>query len=163
MEKSSTPPPIICINDRVLIQYAVLNDSVGFAPGHGLFFIDGKEIGWVPYLAICENKESQELALYFCGGDWSPVGIVPCDSIEAAKRKAECIYPGSSACWVEAHSSENDVKRFVGEAWETQRCSFCGKRPDQDHLSAFFQGNGSVRICDECIRQFGTQLGHSKT
>jgi hypothetical protein len=96
MEKPSTPPPMICVNDRLLLQYAVLTDSVGFTAGHGLFFVDGKEIGRVPYLAICEDRESEEPTLYFCGDDWSPIGIAPCASIEAAKRKAERIYPGTS-------------------------------------------------------------------
>ena len=30
IQRPSTPPPIICINDRVLLHYAILNDSVGF-------------------------------------------------------------------------------------------------------------------------------------
>ena len=134
---------MIGVNDRLLVQYAVLTDSVGFTKGHGLFFVDGKEIGRVPCLAICEDKESEAKTLYFCGDDWSPIGIAPCASIEAAKRKAERIYPGSSACWLEAHFTQEDANRFVDEMWATQRCSFCGKRPDEDP-STLFQGIGSA-------------------
>ena len=43
----STPPPIICVNDRVLLHYAVLNDTVGYNAGHGLMFVGEKEIGKV--------------------------------------------------------------------------------------------------------------------
>ena len=161
MEKPSTPPPKIGVNDRLLVQYAVLTDSVGFTAGHGLFFVDGKEIGRVPCLAICEDKESEALTLYFCGDDWNPIGIAPCASIEAAKRKAERIYPGSSACWLKAHFTAEDANRFVDEMWATQRCSFCGKRPDEDP-STLFQGIGSARICGDCIRQFSNQFGNSK-
>ena len=160
MEKSSTPPPIICVNDRVLLQYAVLTDSVGFNAGHGLLFVGRNEISRVPYLAICRDKESKQVTLYFCDSDWAPIGIVPSESIEAAKRKAERIYPGSSACWLEAHITEEDANRFVEETWAAQRCSFCGKLPD-DRLS-IFEGSGNARICDKCIQQFSSQLGTSK-
>ena len=112
MEKHTTPPPIICLNDNILLHYAVLGDSVGYNTGHGLFFVGGKEIGRVPCLAICEDKDSRQVTLYYCNGDWSPIGIAVYDSVEAAKKRAERIYPGSSACWVEARFSEDDVTRF---------------------------------------------------
>jgi hypothetical protein len=47
--------------------------------------------------------------------DWSPIGIAGSDSVEAAKRRAERIYPGSSTCWVEAHFTDEDVKRYLEE------------------------------------------------
>ena len=62
-EGSSTPPPVICVNDRVLLQYALLDDSVGFRQVHGLLFIEGKEIGRVPCLAICQDKDSEQVTL----------------------------------------------------------------------------------------------------
>jgi hypothetical protein len=161
MEKPSAPPPIICVNDRVLLHYAVLNDSVGFTAGHGLLFVGRKEIGRVPCLAICQDKESQLVTLYFCDNDWSPMGIGTSASVEAAKTTAERIYPGSSASWVEAHFTEEETKRFLDELWAAQRCSFCGRLPDQT-LFAPFEGNGNARICDKCIRQFSSQLGNSK-
>src|SRR5437660_2862017 len=161
MEKSSTPPPIICANDRVLLQYAILKDSVSFAPGHGLLFVGQKEIGRVPCLAICRDKESPDVTLYFCDNDWSPIGIAVSESVEVAKTKAERIYPGSSACWVEAHFSEEEVSRFVDQMWATQRCSFCGKLSNQA-LFTSFEGNEDVRICDQCIRKFSGQLGNRR-
>jgi hypothetical protein len=30
------------LNDAVLVCYAVLDERVGYAVGHGLFFVDGK-------------------------------------------------------------------------------------------------------------------------
>jgi hypothetical protein len=161
MEKPSTPPPIICANDRVLLHYAILNDFVSFAPGHGLVFVGQKEIGKIPCLAICRDKESPELTLYFCDNDWSPIGIAACESVEAAKTKAERIYPGSSACWVEAYFSEEEVSRFVDRMWAIQRCSFCGRLSDEA-LFTPFGANEGVRICDQCIRKFSSQLGNSK-
>jgi hypothetical protein len=157
IEQPSAPPPIICVNDRVLLQYAVLNGSVGFNAGHGLMFVGGKEIGRVPCLAICQDKGSMQFMLYHCDSDWSPIGIASYDTIAAAKRRAERIYPGSSACWTEAQFTEDDAKHYLDEMFSGLRCSFCGKRPDET-LSATFEGDGNARICGDCIRKFHSEL-----
>jgi hypothetical protein len=120
MKNCSTRPPIIFMNDRVLLHYAVLNDSVGDSEGHSLMFVGRKEIGRVPCLAICQDKESPRVTLYYCDSDWRAIGIAGHDSVEAAKKRAERIYPGSSACWVEAHLGEDDVRRFLDEVWPGQ-------------------------------------------
>ena len=91
------------VNDRVLVHYAVLNDSVGFSAGHGLMFVGDKEISKVPCLAICQDRDSPQFMLYYCDSDWSPIGIASYDSVDAAKRRAERIYPGSIGFWKEAH------------------------------------------------------------
>jgi len=87
-QPASTPPPIICVNDRVLLHYAILTDSVGYNSGHGLMFVGEKEIGKVPCLAICQDRGSPQLMLYYCGSDWSPIGIASYDTAAAAKRRA---------------------------------------------------------------------------
>ena|SRR6266850_1211090 len=108
---STTPPPAITSNDRVLLCYAVLDESVGYTAGHGLFFVDGKEIGKVPCLAICEDKDSRNFTLYYCDRDWSLLGVAAdYESVDAAKRRADRIYPRSSSRWVEAHYAEEDVR-----------------------------------------------------
>jgi hypothetical protein len=119
MENSSNiPPPMICLNDRVLLHYPVLDESVGYTVGHGLFFVGGKEIGRVPCLAICQEKDSQRFTLYYLDSDWSLVGVATnYDSVDAAKRRAELIYPRSSALWIEAHFTEKDVARYIDESF----------------------------------------------
>jgi len=154
---SSTPPPIICVNDLVLLHYAVLNDSVGFNSGHGLMFVGKKEIGKVPYLAICRDKDSPQFTLYYCDSDWSPVGIASYDTVDAAKRRSERIYPGSSTCWIEANFTEEEATRYLNEILADQRCSFCGKKPDET-LAPAFEGNDNARICSDCIEQFHEDL-----
>jgi hypothetical protein len=109
----TTPPPIICVDDCVLLHYAVLDNSVGYNAGHGLMFVGGKEIGRVPCLAICRDKQSPQFNLYYCDSDWSLIGVAAYETVEAAKRRADRIYPGSSASWVEAHFTEEDVKRYL--------------------------------------------------
>jgi hypothetical protein len=118
---SSTPPPIICVNDRILLHYAILDDSVGFNLGHGLMFVGYKEIGKVPCLAICQDKDSLQLTLYYCDSDWSPIGIAGYDTVAAGKHRAERIYPGSSACWVEANFNDEDAIRHLSELFGDQQ------------------------------------------
>jgi hypothetical protein len=110
---SNIPPPIICGNDRLLLQYAVLDESVGYTAGHGLFFVDGKQIGRVPCMAICQEKESSLFTLYYCDRDWSLLGVAAnYESVDAAKRQAERIFPGLSARWMDSHFTEADLERY---------------------------------------------------
>jgi hypothetical protein len=103
---SATPPQKITLNDSALLCHAVLNESVGYTVGHGLFFVDGKEIGKVPRLAICKDKDSGLFTLYYCDKNWNPLGVATnYQSVDAAKHRAERIYPGSSACWIDTSSN----------------------------------------------------------
>jgi hypothetical protein len=159
-DSSNTPPPIICVNDRVLLHYAVLDESVGYTAGHGLFFVGGKEIGRVPCLAICQNRDSSRFTLYYCDSDWGLVGVgTDYESVVAAKRRAERIYPGSSARWIEANFTEEDVARYLDEAWSGEQCSFCGKKP-YETVARFFGTNENARICADCIVQFNSELNN---
>lgn len=118
MENSpNIPPPIICLNDRLLLHYAVLDESVGYTVGHGLFFAGGKEIGRVPCLAICQEKESGRFTLYYCDSDWSLLGVATnYESVDAAKRQAERIFPRLSARWIEANFTDQDASRYLDES-----------------------------------------------
>lgn len=97
------PPHKITSDDSALVCYAVLDESVGYTSGHGLLFVDGKEIGKVPCLAICKNKQSGLYTLYYCDSDWSATGVATnYESVESAQRRANRIYPGSSMKWMQA-------------------------------------------------------------
>jgi ClpX C4-type zinc finger protein len=146
------PPPAIC-SERVL-HYAVLDETVGFNSGHRLVFIDGKELGKVPCLAICHETKTSKFLIYYCDSDWDPVGASEYDTVEAAKRRAERIYPGSSAKWVETHFTEEDITRYLDEIWADSRCSFCGKRPDRGIESIIQAPGNNARICDKCVAEF---------
>jgi hypothetical protein len=103
---SATPPQKITLNDSALLCHALLDESVGYTVGHRLFFVDGKEIGKVPRLAICKDKDSGLFTLYYCARDWNPLGVAAnYQSVDAAKHRAECIYPGSSTRWVDSSSN----------------------------------------------------------
>lgn len=95
-----SPPQKITRDDRVLLCYAALDESVTCRTGHGLFFIDGKEIGKVPLLAICQDESTRLFTLYCCDSDWNVLGVATdYQSVDAAKHRAERIYPGSLARW----------------------------------------------------------------
>lgn len=151
----SKPPPVLdCA--RVL-EYAVLDDSVSFS-GRTLLFVDGKELDPVPCLAICQNLNQAEILLFHCDSDWTVLGTGGYDSVSAAKNRAERIYPGVSSCWVSAHVSEREASKYLDEIWGDQRCSFCGKRPDEVEALV---GRGKAYICDRCIGEFHEDL-HQK-
>lgn len=149
------PPPVVC-SERVL-QYAVLDDTVRYNSSHGLFFVGGKELGKVPCLAICEEKGTSQVLLYHCESDWSPLGLSEHDSVAAAKTRAERIYPGSSAKWIETHFTKEDAAHFLDEIWADDRCSFCGKRPDEN-IELLFKANANARICEQCVRRFYAEM-----
>jgi hypothetical protein len=152
---SAKPPPAIA-SERVL-HYAFLDDSVGLNAGHKLIFIDGKQLGKVPRLAICQAKKGSELSLFYCDDDWDFVGVSLHDSVAAAKNRAERLYSGSSGKWFEANFTQEEVGLYLEQVWASSRCSFCGKTPDQD-LKAIFEGNGNARICDSCVVELHREL-----
>jgi hypothetical protein len=151
---SNPPPPIISGSDRVVLHYAVLDESVGYRANHGLFFVNGKEIGKVPLLAISQDKNSPGFLLYYCGDDWSPVGIAVHNSVAEAKRRSDFIYPGSVGCWTETHYAGDDVARYL----ESLRCSFCGKNSSDESFAGTFEGEAGARICADCIARLYSDL-----
>ena len=104
MAKVSSKPPQLLDSARVL-HYANVDKGVGFA-GRTLLFVDGKELGKVPNLAICAEVSSGGVLLFHCSRAWKVFGCSAHDSVEAAKEKAERIYPGLSSRWVEAKASK---------------------------------------------------------
>jgi hypothetical protein len=155
---SSAPPPAIASGR--LLHYAILSKSVGYTLGHGLQFVDGQDIGKVPFLAISESRGPSEVLLNFCEKDWTPIAVSVHDSPANAKRRAERIYPGSSNCWVEAKVSEAEVERYLDKMYKNFRCSFCGKRGDL--VSQMFAGNDDAQICNECVEEFHAGLGNAQ-
>ena len=152
-EPLSPVPPPAQGSERVL-HYAVLDESVGYT-GHRLKSFDGEELGKVPCLGICQGRDTPKFITYCCGSDWEPLAVLSAsDTVETAKGRAERIYPGSSAKWVEAHFTEEDVGHYLDEIWADSRCSFCGKRPDQGIESIIEAPGNNARICDKCVAEY---------
>jgi ClpX C4-type zinc finger protein len=146
------PPPVL--DSARVLEYAELDSSVGFS-GRILLYVDGKELGPAPCLAICQNLREAEILLFHCDLDWTVLGTGGYATVADAKSRAERIYPGVSACWVEAHVSEQEATQYLDELSHDQRCSFCGKRPDQ--IEKLIE-QGDARICNFCIEEFHQML-----
>jgi hypothetical protein len=140
----NAPPPVLdCAR---VIAYAVLDGAVEFS-GRSLSFVDGKEVGAVPRLAICEDLASLDTLLFHCAADWSVLGCSAHNSIAAAKSRAESIYHGVSNRWVDTNVSRAAAEAYLDELFEGQKCGICGKRPYQ--VESYVQ-RGAAWICDRC-------------
>ncbi len=146
------PPP--ALDSARLLAYAVLDESVSYS-GHRLLFVDGKELGPVPCLAICQVSDGSGVLFFHCSDDWTVLGAAEYKSVAEAKNRAERIYPGVTSLWIEAHVSEQEARRYLDEFWGDQRCSVCGRTPDQ--INRLVSKN-SVRLCDSCIDEFHQML-----
>jgi hypothetical protein len=146
------PPPVLA-NARVL-EYAVLGKNVSYS-GHSSLFVDGKELGPVPCLVICQSFDRAEALLLHCDRDWNVLGLAGYTSLAEAKQHAERIYPGVSAHWTKANVTEAKAPKDVKEDTGDLRCSFCGRGPEE--VNQLIE-KGGVGICDSCILELHQML-----
>ena len=149
MASANTTPPPVLDGARVL-AYAIMDDSVVYT-GRSTLYVDGKMLGAVPRLAVCQDHDANDVLLLFCDEKWNSLGATGCPSLEEAQQRAEAEYRGVSAKWVDVNVSEEEVERYLEGHWNGQLCSFCGKRPDQ--VEKMLQSPGA-RICNECVEAF---------
>lgn len=150
------PPPVLdCA--RVL-YHAQIDKSVGYR-GRTLLFVDGKELGPVPCMAICEHAKVGIL-LFHCNRDWRVLGCSGHDTVPAAKKKAEWIYPGLGKHWIRSRVTKAQAREFLNKSWGKLLCGFCNRRPDQ--VDRLFGRKGTY-ICGECVEKFHTVLIRSVT
>jgi hypothetical protein len=150
---SYMPPPPALANARVL-EYAVLTAAVRYS-GHSSIFVDGKELGPVPCLAICQTFDKNDILLLHCDRDWSILGVAVYASVAQAKKRAERTYPGISAQWVKADAIASSAVPQIKKQVDDLRCSFCGKLPNE--VKQMIE-KGRTRICDSCVSKFNQTL-----
>lgn len=147
-EHSNEPPPVLAFA-RVL-EYAVLTSSVRYG-GHSALFVGGKDLGPVPRLAICQPLSETTFTLFHCGDDWDVLGSSGYASVAEAKARAERIYAGVSACWIDRQVTEADAAEYVERESGHERCRFCGRLPvDVERLVVHERGGP---ICNTCIEE----------
>jgi len=123
--------------------------------GHTLLFVDGKEMGQVPRLALCEDKKTQEVLLFHCDNEWNVLGSSSHPSTNEAKAHAERIYAGLSSLWADANVSEEEAEAYLDEI--LSRCSFCQRR--FDHAEEMIADESEkAHICNHCIEEFHKDL-----
>lgn len=140
------PPALDCAR---LLHYAVVGKSIAYS-GRTLLFVDGKELGPVPCLAICKYERSKDVLLFHCKRNWRVLGCSVHPSVARAKKRAELIYPGLSHHWRDAHVTKQRVERFLNKLFGKVRCIGCEKRPDQ---VGRLLSKGRVLICESCVRE----------
>ncbi len=148
MLDDTAPPP--CIDCARVVEYAVMDESVGYS-GRTLLFVDGEEIGQMPCMAICEYSKDQRVMLFHCNREWKALGASAHGSAEEAEKRAECVYPGVSTRWVNAGVSTEQAELYLDEKFGAGRCSFCGTRADL--VEQLIQKN-SARIYDRYVKEF---------
>ena len=148
---SVTPPPVLA--GTQLLAYVTLDKTIAHT-GKSTLYVDGKQIGAVPCLAITQEEAGAALLL-FCDDRWNPVGVVECESFTDAQKRAESEYKGLAGRWTIVGVTKEAAAQYIRDQGNGLRCSFCGKSAEMiKHLMS----GPSANICDECIKDFYEEL-----
>jgi hypothetical protein len=149
------PPPVLSCS-RVLC-YVHIEKSTAYR-GRTLLFVDGKELGRVPCMAICEENRTDGVLLFHCSRNWKVLGMSAHKSITTAKEKADWIYPELRKHWRPSYVTKTQARRYLEKSWGDLFCSFCGRRP---HEFERLFGKRSPHICGDCVEEFYKRLPQS--
>jgi hypothetical protein len=133
------------------IKYALLEGPVRYS-GHSCLFVDGKELGPVPRLAICQSRDEPDVLLFHCDEAWEVLGCSGYASVAEARERAERIYPGVSTCWIDRQLTEAAANDYVEQEFGHERCGFCGRLPVDVQGMLVRERGGS--ICNVCVDEF---------
>jgi hypothetical protein len=153
MPRRARKPPPALVSGQVL-EYAVLPKSVPYS-GAGLHFVDGKDLGWVPCLAIERGFGSGHVLLLYCDRECGVVSFAEFPSVGKAKARAERMYRGASSHWRNRRVTEAQAKDYLAHRWDGYECSFCRRSPAE--ASPMF-ANGLARICGPCVEEYHASL-----
>lgn len=144
----TTPPPML--ESSKLVKYARVDSSVMFT-GHQVLYVDGKLLGAVPQLAICQNLADKRMHLLLCDENWNVIGASTGDTVDELEENAEHWYRGIKKKWIQSPYSDEDFMRYIEDQRGQFRCSFCG-RWDWEFGELF--SDQDCNICDICVRSF---------
>ena len=146
------PSPVLdCA--RVL-AYAEVDESETYIE-QGCFYVDGKLLGRVPRLAICQYLDEAEVLIFHCDSDWNSLGAQGgFQSVEEAKTRIVRSYPGLHSKWIDTSVTETQTREFLEQEFLEGKCSFCGRWPYR--VKQMIGEN--VRICNYCIDEFYVAL-----
>lgn len=105
-------PPLILASAK-LLEYAIADSSVEYIERQTLY-VDGKLLGQVPKLAICQNYKERDLLLFHCNKEWEVLGAVFYKSIDELKKRIEREYKGINKKWIKV-ASPNDFKNWPSD------------------------------------------------
>jgi ClpX C4-type zinc finger len=155
MSATDTPPPVLHMA-RVL-AFAVLDESVRWT-GRQRVYVDGKELGPVPRLALCQNVSggTKDFLVFYCDDDWEVLGITGGRTLDSAKASAERAYSGVTAKWVETGVPVEAAEAWIEDNCEEIICSFCGREAGE--FTSVIESKTGVRICNRCVDEFYAEM-----
>ncbi|MEA2488953.1 MAG: hypothetical protein QOH21_745 [Acidobacteriota bacterium] len=137
--------------------YAIIRPTMTFhGPTHLL--VGEQELERVPRIAIGSDHKTAEHAVLHCDHKWRVLGITTHPSEAEAKSRVERIYPDLAGAWVHRPVSEQEALDYLNKRDAREKCSFCGRRPDE---VTNIVAKGKARICDICLREFQARIATS--
>jgi len=157
MANERIPPPLIDAS-RVL-HYAIVDAEVRYTRSSVLYCGD-VEVGPVPCLAISRNLVDDSIVLLHCDQEWNCLGASGSGGVEDVMNQANRLYEGLAAKWVPAPYTDVAFLKAFADAYESQRCSFCGRYHFEMGDEGMIEGS-QAWICTGCVERFhdGVLLG----
>jgi hypothetical protein len=124
-----------------------------------VLYVDGKLLGAVRRLAICQNVfgDDKDFMLFHCNDDWEVLGVSARPTVEENLDNAERWYEGISPKWVYTGITEETAAEYLRKEGADSSCSFCGKiwcQVDIIFGSTEADTPDDSRICSSCIEEF---------
>ena len=141
------PPPPVIGSDRVL-EYAVIGPSMTFT-GRMTIYVDGKLLGPVPRLAVCQERDGARVILYHCDETWDVLAISSGESLCEVKERAERAYTGLAGHWNASPYTPQEVIQFLEQQEPLPVCSFCRKSASE--VEKMIVHDDGPAICNTCI------------
>lgn len=142
---ATSPPP--CIDLFPLIEFAVV-EGCSFSGSTGLF-VDGLELGAVPFIAICGPDQQGTVLLAHCDDQWHALGVSAHRDQADARQRAERIYAGLSSRWLPSPFSPADIQKHLQGVFADAICDVCKRDPT--HVASLVTSSDGVSICDQCL------------
>jgi hypothetical protein len=142
------PPPPLIGSDRVL-AYAIISPSMIFT-GRTIIYVDGKLLGPVPRLALCQDGDGPGVVLYHCDEIWEVFAVSGGGSPHEIKERAERAYVGLAGEWCASPYTPQDVAQFSERQEPVPVCSSCQKAASEVER-IIVKEDGGPAICNVCI------------
>lgn len=137
-----------------VIAYAIVDEDVRYTR-RGDVTVDGKLLGAVPCLVICQKPGEEEILLLHCDRGWRAQGMSGGHrTVDEAKQCAEHTYAGLMEKWVHNDTQGKHVDEEMHQAFVRHQCAFCGRTPHE--VEQMIQGK--VWICNLCVTKFHAQI-----
>ena len=141
-------PPVI--DGLYVLEYAYADSSVRFEQRKTLN-VDGKWLGRVPCLALCQPFDDSGFMVQHCSKKWESRGVAAgYKTVRDAKLRVARSYHGISSKWRKQRVAKRKARTEYRSELAARACSFCGRTP----LEVQSMAEMKVRICNICVDRF---------